>query len=155
MNRILAAALLVSLASTVVPAAARAADEYATTKDAEQLVHRAAAFLKREGRVKALAAFNDRKGPFAYRDLYVFAYELDGTCLAHPTKPERVGKNNLGDKDPDGKLFVKERLALARKNGRGWQDYKFHNPATNRVEQKVAYFELVDGVVLVAGAYKR
>jgi cytochrome c len=154
MRKMIAAALLVP-AALAVATAARAADAYATTKDAEQLVHRAAAYLKKEGRAKALAAFNDRSGPFAYRDLYVFAYDLDGTCLAHPTKPERVGKNNLGDKDPDGKLFVKERLALARKNGKGWQDYKFHNPASNQVEQKVAYFELVDGVVLVAGAYKR
>jgi cytochrome c len=150
MNRVLALAVLLSLAP-----AARAADGYATTKDAELLVHRAVGFMKKEGRAKALAAFNDRNGPFVYRDLYVFAYDLGGTCLAHPTKPERVGKNNLGDKDPDGRHFVKERLEAARKHGKGWQDYKFHNPATNQVEQKVAYFELVDGVVLVAGAYKK
>jgi cytochrome c len=149
MTHALALALAVLLASP-----ARAADEYATSKDAQLLVNRAAAFLRKEGRAKALAAFNDRKGPFVYRDLYVFAYDLEGTCLAHPTKPERVGKNNLGDRDPDGKPFVKERLELAKKHGKGWQDYKFHNPATNRVEQKVAYFELVEGVVLVAGAYK-
>jgi cytochrome c len=150
MNKVLALALLVAVAP-----AARAADAYATTKDAQLLVHRAATFLKKEGRVKALAAFNDRNGRFVYRDLYVFAYDLDGTCLAHPIKPERVGKNNLADKDPDGRPFVKERLEAARKHGKGWQDYKFHNPATNQVEQKVAYFELVDGVVLVAGAYKK
>jgi cytochrome c len=150
MKKVLALAVLVSLTP-----AARAAEGYATTKDAELLVHRAATFVKKEGRAKALAVFNDRSGPFVYRDLYVFAYDLNGTCLAHPIKPERVGKNNLGDKDPDGRLFVKERLELAKKHRKGWQDYKFHNPATNKVEQKVAYFELVDGVVLVAGAYKR
>jgi cytochrome c len=149
MTQVLALALLLSLA----PAAAGA--EYATSKDAELLVHRAAGFLRKEGRARALAAFNDRKGPFVYRDLYVFAYDLDGTCLAHPTKPERVGRNNLADKDPDGRLFVKERIEIAKKHGKGWQDYKFHNPATEKVEQKVAYFELVDGVLLVAGAYKR
>jgi cytochrome c len=149
MNKVLALALVVSL-----PPAAIAA-EYATSKDAQLLVHRAAGFLKKEGRAKALAAFNDRNGPFAYRDLYVFAYDLEGTCLAHPTKPERVGKNNLGDKDPDGRLFVAERIAIAKKHGKGWQEYKFHNPATDKVEQKVAYFELVDGVLLVAGAYKK
>jgi cytochrome c len=149
MNKVLALALLVSLS----PAAHAA--EYATSKDAQLLVHRAAGFLKKEGRAKALAAFNDRHGPFAYRDLYVFAYDLDGTCLAHPTKPERVGKNNLGDKDPDGRLFVAERIAIAKRHGKGWQDYKFHNPATDKVEQKVAYFELVNGVLLVAGAYKK
>jgi cytochrome c len=149
MNKALALALAVSLSSSA------AAADYATSKDAQLLVHRAATFLKKEGRTKALAAFNDRHGPFAYRDLYVFAYDLDGTCLAHPTKPERVGKNNLGDKDPDGRPFVAERIAIAKKHGKGWQDYKFHNPATDKVEQKVAYFELVDGVLLVAGAYKK
>lgn len=142
-----------ALLAWLVPAAR--AEEHATTKDAEQLVHRAAAFLKKEGRAKAIAVFNDRHGSFVYRDLYVFAYDLDGTCLAHPTQPQRVGKNNLADKDPDGKLFVKERIEIAKKNGKGWQEYKFDNPLTHRVEQKVAYFELADGVLLVSGAYRK
>lgn len=146
---------LVALAALIALAPAVSAQEYATTKDAQQLVRRAAAFVKKEGRAKALAAFNDRRGAFAYRDLYVFAYGLDGTCLAHPTKPERVGKNNLEDVDPDGKKFVRERIEIVKQKGKGWQEYKFHNPATNRIEQKVAYFELVDGLLLVAGAYKK
>ena len=151
MRKLTAAATLLALALAV-PARS---EEYATTKDAEQLVRRAAAFLKKEGREKALAAFQDRKGAFVYRDLYVFAYTLDGICMAHPTKPERVGKNNLKDKDPDGKEFVRERIEIVKRDGKGWQEYKFHNPATNRVEQKVAYFELVDGLLLVSGAYKK
>lgn len=149
MIRTAAAALLLFLA----PAAL--AEDRATTKDAELLVHRAAAYLKKEGKTKALAAFQDLHGPFAYRDLYVFAYALDGTCLAHPTKPERVGKNNLKDRDPDGREFVRERLEAARRHGRGWQQYKFQNPDTKAIEQKVAYFERIDDVVLVAGAYRR
>jgi signal transduction histidine kinase len=146
---------LVALATRIALAPVVPALEYATPMYAQQLVRRAAAFVKKEGRAKALAAFNDRKGAFAYRDLYVFAYGLDGTCLAHPTKPERVGKNNLEDVDPDGKKFVRERIEIVKQKGKGWQEYKFHNPATNRIEQKVAYFELVDGVLLVAGAYKK
>ena len=150
MRKLVAVVALVALGH-----AAAAAEQYATSKDAELLVHRAALFMKKEGKQKAIAVFNDPHGPFIYRDLYVFAYDVGGKCLAHPTKPERVGKNNLSDKDPDGKEFVRERILLARKHGKGWQQYKFHNPVTNRVEQKVAYFELVDGVVLVAGAYKK
>ena len=141
-----------ALAAALLPAPA-APEEYATTKDAEQLVRRAVAFYKKEGRVKAIAAFQDRKGAFVYRDLYVFAYDLDGICLAHPTKPERVGKNNLGDKDPDGREFVRERIEIAKKYGKGWQEYKFHNPVTRRVEPPVAYFAVADGVLLVSGAY--
>jgi cytochrome c len=118
-------------------------------------VHRAVAFYKKSGRAKALAAFNEASGPFCYRDLYVYAYTLDGTCVAHPAQPNRVGKNLINDRDVDGKEFIRERMAIARKEGKGWQEYKFTNPATHRVEKKVAYFEVVDGVVLVAGAYRK
>ena len=111
-------------------------------------------YLKKNGKEKAFAAFSDPKGPFTYRDLYIAAYGLDGTCLAHGQKPERVGKNLLGDKDPDGKAFVAERIELAKQKGSGWQQYKFMNPATKHVEEKVAYFEKVDDVVIVCGAYR-
>jgi signal transduction histidine kinase len=130
------------------------AEERATTRDAEIMVHRAVAMLKKEGKEKAFATFNDPKGAFTYRDLYIAAYDLDGKCVAHGAKKDRVGKSFLDDKDADGKLFVKERVALAKKDGKGWQEYKFANPATGKVEAKVAYFETVDGVILVCGAYK-
>jgi signal transduction histidine kinase len=135
------------------PAAVQAAD-VATTKDAEMMVHQAVAFLKKEGKAKAFAEFSDPKGRFTYRDLYVVAYDLDGNCLAHGQKKERVGKNLLEDKDPDGKLFVKERVKIAKEQGKGWQEYKFSNPATKQIEQKVAYFERVDDVIVASGAYK-
>jgi signal transduction histidine kinase len=135
------------------PAAARA-DERATTKEAEAMVHQAVALVKKEGKAKAFAVFNDPKGAFTYRDLYIAAYDLEGNCLAHGQKKERIGKNYLAEKDPSGKEFVKERTELAKKDGKGWQEYQFMNPVTKKVERKVAYFEVVDGVILMCGAYK-
>jgi cytochrome c len=149
MHKLVALVAVLALA----PAAARA-EEYATTKDAELMVHQAASFLKKNGKDKAFAAITDPKGPFTYKDLYVMAYDLDGRCLAHGAKKERVGKSFIAEKDADGKEFVKERLQIAKQHGKGWQEYKFQNPVSKKVEQKVAYFELVDGVVLVSGAYK-
>lgn len=148
MRRLAAAA-----AALVLPLAALA-EERASTKEAEGLVHQAAAFLKKEGKDKAFAAFNDPKGPFTYRDLYIAAYDLSGTCVAHGAKKERIGKNALEEKDADGKQFVKERVELAKSAGKGWQEYKFQNPVSKKVEQKVAYLERVDDVILVCGAYK-
>jgi cytochrome c len=142
-----------AVVAVLAPAAVLAAD-VATTKDAEMMVHQAVAFLKKEGKTKAFAEFSDPKGRFTYRDLYVVAYDLDGNCLAHGQKKERVGKNLLEDRDPDGKLFVKERVKIAKDQGKGWQEYKFSNPATGKVEQKVAYFERVDDVIVASGAYK-
>jgi cytochrome c len=135
-------------------ASAALAEERATTREAEALVRQGVAYLKQEGREKAFATFSDPKGPFTYRDLYMTVYDLDGRCLAHGAKRDRIGKSLIEDRDADGKLFVKERVALARKAARGWQEYKFLNPATKRVEDKVAYFEVVDGLILLSGAYK-
>jgi signal transduction histidine kinase len=131
------------------------AEERASTKDAELMVHNAVSLLKKDGPEKAYATFNDPKGPFTYRDLYVVAYGLDGKCLAHGANKARVGKSLIDDKDSDGKAFVRERVKLAKEQGRFWQEYKFLNPATKRVEQKVAYCELTAGDAIVCcGAYK-
>jgi len=148
MTRLAAAALAVLL-----PLAALA-EERATSKQAEGMVKNAVALLQKEGKEKAFAAFNDPKGPFTYRDLYVVAYDLEGKCLAHGQKKERVGKSLIGDKDPDGKPFIAERVKLMKEQGKGWQEYKFMNPATQKVEQKVAYCELVEGTIVCCGAYK-
>ena len=104
--------------------------------------------------MKAFASFTDPKGPFTYRDLYVVAYGFDGKCLAHGQKKERVGKSLIDDKAADGKLFIRERVKLAKEQGKFWQEYQFTNPATKKVENKVAYCEGVDGVIICSGAYK-
>ncbi len=150
MRKLAAAAALAAL----LPLAA-VAEEFATTKDAELMVHQAVAYLKKEGREKALAAFSDPKGRFAYRDLSIMAYDMSGTCLAHGAKKERIGKNLMDERDVDGKQFVKERLEIVKQHGKGWQEYKFQNPVTKKVEQKIAYFERVGDVVVVCGAYKK
>ncbi len=75
--------------------------------------------------------------------------------MAHGQKKDRIGKNMLNDKDPDGKAFVAERVQVAKEKGSGWQDYKFMNPVTKQIEQKAAYFERVADVILVSGAYRK
>ena len=56
-------------------------------------------------------------------------------------------------KDPDGKLFVKERVELARKQPTFWQNYKFMNPATKKVEPKEMYCELLKQDIVCGGVY--
>jgi cytochrome c len=150
MRKLIVLAALAALAPLAAHAQGRA-----TTKDAERMVHKAAEFLKKEGKLKALQVFNDPKGPFTYQDLYMIAYDLEGNCLAHGANKARVGKNFLHDKDPDGKEFVRERVEIAKNQGKGWQEYRYLNPSNNKVEVKVAYIELVDGVILICGAYKQ
>ena len=66
-------AVAIALAA-LLPFAGRA-EERATTKDAERMVHKAVEYVKKEGRERAFAVFSDPTGPFTYRDLYVTAFE--------------------------------------------------------------------------------
>ena len=148
----IALAVIVAAILAVVPSGATA-EERATTKQAEALVHKAVALLRKDGKEKAFAVFTDPNGPFTYRDLYVFVYDLDGVVRAHGAKKALVGKRLWDTKDAEGRYWVRERVALARSKGSGWQEYKFPNPLTGAVEKKVAYIELVDDVIVGCGAY--
>jgi cytochrome c len=54
----------------------------------------------------------------------------------------------------DGKYFVRERIELAHKQATFWQDYKFVNPVSKKIEPKQMYCERVDQTAVCAGVYK-
>lgn len=91
--------------------------------DALDLVAKAVAHVKEVGKEKALADFNDAKGPFVKGELYVFAYTLQGVIIAHPMNPKLIGKDMTEVKDSDGKFFTKEFISTVNGPGKGWVDY--------------------------------
>ncbi len=129
-------------------------DEPRTTAEAEALVKRAVAHIKTQGREKAFADLSNKKGDFVNRDLFVFVYDMQGKCLAHGRNSEKIGENMINFKDSTGKYIVKERIEIARGRGRGWQEYKSIDPTTKKAENKAAYIEVCDDLIVAAGAYK-
>jgi len=129
------------------------AQQRGTPDEAKMLVGKAIVYIKTNGQEKAFAEFNNPKGKFVDRDLYITVYDLKGNCLARGANPELLGKSLIGAKDPDGKFFIKERMELAKTKGSGWQDYKFTNPLTKKVESKTFYFERYKDIVFGSGAY--
>ncbi len=125
-----------------------AAQEKGTADEAKAMVKKAVAYMKEVGKDKALAEFNNPKGKFIYKDLYVWATGLDGTNLSHPYTPALIGKNMYNLKDADGKLFVQDRIAQVKAKGSGTIEYRWTNQNTKKIEQKVAYFEAVPGMNL-------
>ena len=128
--------------------------EFASKEEATAMVKKGMAFIKANGAEKGYAAITDKKGPFQDRDLYLVVYGLDGKCLAHGANEKQVGKDLIDMKDIDGKPFVKERVDLARAKGTFWQDYKFTNPTTRKIEPKQMYCEKLDETVVCGGVYK-
>ncbi len=129
--------------------------EFATKDEAVAMVKKAVAAIKADGPEKAYAAFDKKDGGFTDRDLYVVVYGLDGTVLAHGANAKLIGKNMIDATDVDGKPFVKERVELAAKQPNFWQDYKFVNPVTKKVEPKEMYCERLEQTAVCGGVYKQ
>jgi signal transduction histidine kinase len=131
------------------PAAAKA-----TKDEAVATVKKGVAFVKANGKDKAYAEFSDKAGAFVKDDLYLVVYGLDGTVRAHGANEKMIGKNLIEMKDVDGKPYVKERVELAQSKGTFWQDYKFTNPTSKKIEPKQMYCEKLDDSVVCGGVYK-
>jgi cytochrome c len=121
--------------------------------DAKAFVKRAAAYVKYQGKEKAVAEINTPKGMFDKGELYVFAYDLQGVMVAHPKNPALIGQNLIAVPDAEGKLFRKEIVEKARSKGSGWVDYVYLNPETNRQEHKTTYFQKIGDIILCCGVY--
>ena len=128
--------------------------QFATKDEAVSMVKKAVAFLQQNGPDKAYAEFDHKGGQFTDRDLYVVVYGLDGKVLAHGSNAKLIGKEMIDAQDVDGKYFVKERTELARKQAEFWQDYKFVNPVTKKVQPKQMYCQRVGETAVCAGVYR-
>ena len=143
-----------SFALCMVLAAAGAQAGNATADEAMAMVKKGVAFIKAQGTEKGYAEISNKQGQFIDRDLYLVVYGLDGTVLAHGANDKMVGKNLIDLKDIDGKAFVKERVEMAQTKTSFWQDYKFTDPVTKKIEPKTTYCERLDASVVCGGIYK-
>lgn len=143
---------LVALCMILAAAGAQAGN--ATADEATAMVKKGVAFIKAQGTEKGYAEISNKQGQFIDRDLYLVVYGLDGTVLAHGANDKMVGKNLIDLKDIDGKAFVRERVELAQTKSSFWQDYKFTDPLTRKIEPKTTYCERLDASVVCGGIYK-
>lgn len=120
---------------------------------AENMVNKGATALRAQG-WRALVEMTAPRKTFVDRDLYLTVYDLDGKCKAHGQNAKQVAKNLINIKDPDGKLYIKERVEMAKTQNNFWQEYKYTNPVTKMVQSKRAYCEKVDSLLICGGIYK-
>ena len=149
MTRTLIAAVLGTSAFAV-----SASGGNATAAEATAMVKKGVAFIKANGKDKGYAEISNKGGQFTDRDLYLTVYGMDGTVRAHGANEKMIGKNLIDLKDVDGKAFVKERIDLASSKGTFWQDYKFTNPVSKKIEPKSMYCEKLEDAVVCGGIYK-
>jgi cytochrome c len=145
---------IAALAAFALGPVAHAKEGNATAAEATAMVKKGVAFIKASGKDKGYAEITNKAGQFTDRDLYLVVYGLDGVVHAHGANEKMVGKNLIDLKDVDGKAFVRERVELGKSKGTFWQDYKFTNPVTKKIEPKSMYCEKLDEAVVCGGIYK-
>jgi len=137
---------------TVTTISCLASDQTASSNEVMAFLGEAVTYVNNNGVEKALDEFNNPTGSFVRGDLYIFAYDFNGTCLAHPINPDLVGQTGL--LDINGVDVVGRELALAKRGG-GTMYIVFPNPAHDGEEElKQLYIESVnDSLYLGSGLY--
>ncbi len=149
-NRLIIPALVWILA---LPLAAQPAEK----AKAEALVKEGIAFMKANTKEAFIAEVHKGSGRFHAKPgnpLYLFVYDLNGVVLPHGAEANLLGVNRMNVKDPDGKQYIKDLLAVGQKKGGGWSDYKRMNPDTRKIEQKTSFCLAESGIVVGCGIYK-
>jgi len=142
-------ALLIGAASTLAGAA-----DHATPREARALFNEAVAYLKANGNEKAWAAFNDRKGHFVKKDLYVYVIDRQGTYVANGAAPDSlIGLKVLDSVDAAGSPLFREMIAVTEKQAEARIRYVWLNRKSNRVEPKFAWLHRQGDYILGVGYY--
>jgi|WetSurSiteA1Bulk_404760.scaffolds.fasta_scaffold36246_1 signal transduction histidine kinase len=107
-------------------------------------VESAVVYAQENGKEKALQEFSNQTGSFVVGELYIYAYDFNGTCIAHPFKSDWIGQNKINESDSNSVLYIRNLINVARE-GTGFTYFIFPNPAhDNKDELKLGYAMKVD-----------
>ena len=124
------------------------ASQPATREECVEKTQAAAKMIEEQGLEKTLAMINDRKGPFVWKNSYVFCISSEtGAMLGHPYFPSRMLGMNINEvTDINGKKYMLEIQRTAITQGQGWVDYEF------RLKNKNTYVMQIPAANVVIGA---
>ncbi len=121
------------------------AQDRGSKEEAKALVEAAVAHVKKVGADKAYKDFSTDKANWTKKDLYVFAFDMEGNTLAHGANEKLIGKNLSKMVDASGKSTTDAFANTVKTKGSGWYDYDFAHPATKKTEAKTSYVHGLPG----------
>ena len=144
---------IIGVTMLIVSLAIPAWGSMATKKECIAKCHEAAELIRKNGIDTGIKAIGDKKGPFVWKDTYVFLMNMEGKMLAHPMKPALTKKDSLL-KTPDatGRLFFEAFIKVAGNPGTGWVDYMWPKPGKEEPSAKSSYIYRIPGTPYFVGA---
>ncbi|MBL8327469.1 MAG: cache domain-containing protein [Rubrivivax sp.] len=126
---------------------------HGSADEARALVERALEFWAQAGREHALQAFNQPRGSWLDRDLYIFVLDRSGNIMANAMRPDRAGQN-ANTLDGLRGTHHSEHLWEVVSNGGGWVRYEIQHPSSGRMTPKESYVMPLDEDCLIGcGCY--
>ncbi|MCV0280488.1 cache domain-containing protein [Pseudomonas aeruginosa] len=127
----------------------------ATPEQAEQLLERTVEALEQDSEA-SIAAINSLSPSFREDDLYAFVIDLrSGRYVAHGYNLRLLGVEFASIRDPDGKPVGAPILTLMQDRDQGDYDYRWKNPVTGKVEDKVALLRKSGHLLVAVGYYRK
>ena len=127
------------------------AQDQATAQEVVKKVREAASTLSKSSDV---AQFNEKQGPWVWKDTYVFIQDCDKKVVAaHPIKPELIGKDLTSVKDAkSGKSVFPEGWCKRVESASSgvWTEYMWPRPGEKEASRKLAYCLRAKGSPYVA-----
>jgi len=120
--------------------------------DLKAFVHAGVIYAETNGLDKTLQDISQKNTALRKGDSYIYAYNYQGTCVAHGNFPEiLLGKNFFQYKDQYGNQIVKMMIDIA-KNGGGFAGYYFLHPEETDTQKqgdfKLVYVEPIPGTTI-------
>lgn len=138
--------LMMGVALAVCFATIARAEEQATPREVMKKVIEASEFLAKN-KEKGLEQFKDPKGPWVFKDTWVFVMVCEkGTQAANPSNAKLVGADLMAIKDIKGKMFFVEFCKMAKKPEGGWVEYWWPKMNDTKPVRKIGYVRQVQGM---------
>jgi len=140
------------------PKVAPVAIATATPEEVISRVRQAVAFLREKGK-SGFTEFNNRNGGWVWKDSYIFLYNCQrDEMVAHPMRPDLVGRAILQIQDENGKFLFQELCKSGKKPNGGWVEYNWTKIGEGRTSRKISYALAADisfdtGTQVGAGIY--
>jgi hypothetical protein len=148
---VLGLALLMSLSPIA------AAQEKATPQEIVSKVQEAASVLAKSADAKpggaALQQFDQKQGPWVWKDTYVFVVDCGQAIIAaHPVNPELIGKDAMSLLDTKGHPFFWQVCDALKKPSGIWLQYWWPKPGQKEGSRKISYALRAGSTNYVVGA---
>ena len=123
----------------------------ATPQEVIEKVQEAASTLSGQGKA-GLAQFDEKTGPWVWKDTYIFVLDCPRTVAAHPFRPDLIGKDDRSLKGAHGTEFFPA-LCDATQNPSGvWVEYWWPKPGEKQASRKISYALKAGNTPYVVGA---